>query len=126
MTRSGAVLTALRAAWGVALLAVPARILSVVERADHTRAQLVVARILGVRNVLQAAVTVAIGGRTIRREGAAVDGIHALTSLGMAAASHRWRRLALTDAAIAAGLATAGAITSRKAEPPQDVGALQQ
>ena len=126
MTRLGTALTVLRAAWGVALLAVPARVLRAVERTDHTRAQVVVARILGARNVIQAGVTVAVGGRWIRREGAVVDGIHVVTSLGMAAASGRWRRLALTDAAIAAGLCAAGVATAGEADPPEHVGALQQ
>lgn len=126
MSRPGTALTGLRAAWGVALLAVPARVLRALERSDHTRAQVVVARILGARNVLQAAVTAAVGGPSIRREGAVVDGIHVLTSLGMAAASRRWRRLALADAAIAAGLCAAGMATAGEADPPQGVGALQQ
>jgi hypothetical protein len=126
VTRLGAALTLLRAAWGVALLAVPARVLGALERTDHTRAQVLVARILGARHVIQAGVVTVVGGSSIRREGAVVDGIHALTSLGMAAASRRWRRLALTDAAIAAGLCAAGVSTAREADPPQDVGALQQ
>jgi hypothetical protein len=126
VTRPGAALTAVRAAWGLALLAAPARVLSAVERAEHTRAQRVVVRILGARNVFQAAVVAVVGGRAIREEGAVVDGIHVLTSLGMAAASPRWRRLALTDAAIAAGLAVAGARAAAAARRAEDVGALQQ
>lgn len=126
MSRPGGGLTALRAAWGVLLLAAPARVLGAMERTDQTRAQRVVARILGARNVVQAAVAWGVGGPGIRREGAVVDGIHALTSLGTAAASRRWRRLALTDAAIAAGLAVAGVRAAGQVQPRQGVGGLEQ
>jgi hypothetical protein len=126
VSRPAARVTARRAAWGVALLTVPGPVLRAIERTDHTRAQRVVARVLGIRNVLQAAVVASVGGRSIRRRGAAVDAIHVLTSLGMAAASHRWRRLALADAAIAAGLAAAGVRAAGQAEPAERVRALQQ
>jgi hypothetical protein len=126
VSRPGTVLNVLRATWGVVLLAVPGRVLSAFERTEHTHAQRVVARILGARNVIQAAVVTVVGGRSIRREGAVVDGIHVVTCLGMAAVSRKWRRLALTDAAIAAGLCAAGVTTSGEAERSEDVGALQQ
>ena len=47
--------------------------------------------------------------------GAAVDGIHAVTSTGLAVAERRWRRSALADAAIAAGFALGTGLTARTA-----------
>jgi hypothetical protein len=97
-----------RAGWGLALLAVPDRVgadLGVAE--PDTRAR-VVARVLGARHLAQAAVTLARPTPRLLRWGGVVDLAHASTGLVLALADVRYRRAALTDAAIATGFGVRG------------------
>jgi hypothetical protein len=79
-----------------------------------------VARVLGVRHLVQAGLTVAaqqsdrhsplvLGG------GAAVDLLHATSMLALGAADEGVRPVALTDAAIETGFAAAGALAASTA-----------
>ncbi|MGH9082815.1 MAG: hypothetical protein ACRDY3_00790 [Acidimicrobiales bacterium] len=104
-----------RLAWGLGLLAVPARVVRAMGGTPTPGATRVV-RVLGARQVAQALVTYRDGGRH-RFLLAAVDGAHAATALALAAGDRRWRRPALTDAAIAVcfGLVTVRA-TARPAQ----------
>jgi hypothetical protein len=67
-----------------------------------------VIRVLGSRQVGQALVTYVAPEARVTVAGAVVDGIHALSMLGLAARSTRWRRPALVEAAAATGLSVLG------------------
>ncbi len=103
-------LLAARTVYGVGLLLAPTRVLAAMARMPLDHEVVVVARVLGARQLIQAA---ALGGSPGRGEllaGAAVDGLHA----GSMVAAARWasraahRRLAARDARSAALLAVAG------------------
>ena len=68
--------------------------------------------ILAGRHVLQLALTLAKPTRRVVAAGAAVDALHSLSMVGLAAASPSHRRGALTDAAVAGGMAAAGSLIS--------------
>jgi hypothetical protein len=97
--------TVVRAGWGCALLLVPGRILGAGVRPPIPAAAVAAARVLGARQLLQAVVMTAAPTRAVAALGAAVDGLHAGTDVALAAASPRWRRIALFDAGIATCLA---------------------
>jgi hypothetical protein len=105
-------LTGLRIGWGAALIAAPRPLLRglacVNDPAD--RVAVAVLRVLGARHVAQAAFEVLAPQPVVRYLGAAVDGLHALTAVGLAVLDPRWRRGALTDTAIAAFFAAMAAI----------------
>jgi hypothetical protein len=69
---------------------------------------LVVARILGGRQLAQGAVTTAFPDPTVLAAGAAIDALHSATAVALAVAARRWRNAAITDAVIAATLAGTG------------------
>jgi hypothetical protein len=94
-----------RAGWGCALLVVPGRILAAGASPPVPAAAVAAARVLGVRQLLQAAVMTAAPTGPVAALGAAVDAVHAGTDVALAAVSPRWRGIALLDAGIAAGLA---------------------
>ncbi len=97
-----------RAAWGLALLVAPHRVLAVAGEAAPDPARPRHRPRLGARHLVQAAVSGLTPGRAVLADGAWVDGIHALTSLALAVVDRRRRRLGLLDAAVAAswGLAS--------------------
>jgi hypothetical protein len=92
---------AVRAIWGLALLAQP--------RPFADRRVSACARLLGARHVAEA-VVLAWRRRPTRWAYAiaSIDGLHALSMLGLAAVDRRHRRIALTSAAIASCLAWGG------------------
>lgn len=113
MTGASRVLVA-RVAWGVLLLAAPHVVLAVSHGDDpHDRAARRVLRILGCRHLAQTAVELAGPRPAVQYLGAGVDGIHALTSAGLAALDRRWRRSAVIDAAVASGFAVGTGVTAR-------------
>src|SRR5689334_19623272 len=77
-------LAILRFGFGLALLAAPDRILLACGGEDDERAR-VVARILGVRHLIEAGVLVRYETAPVAYGGAAVDGIHAATALAFGA-----------------------------------------
>jgi hypothetical protein len=89
-------------------LLAPDRVLGIGGRPPIPAAAIAVARVLGARQLVQAAVTAVAPTGPVAGLGALVDGLHAGTNLGIAAVSPRWRRIALTDAVIAGGFAAAG------------------
>lgn len=115
MRRAPTAVRAARIAWGATLLAVPSRVLDVTDGRDRRRgaAPPAVLRVLGARHLLQAALEPAGRRPGLRVLGAIVDGLHALSGLGLAAFDPRWRRAALADAAIATAFSAASALTSR-------------
>jgi hypothetical protein len=100
-------LAALRAAWGAALLISPAAVAAKVTGPPDRRVR-AVARLLGARHVLQAAVTSAEPTAAVVVAGVLADALHALSMVAVAAVDRGHRRVALVDAGIAGGFALAG------------------
>jgi len=71
-----------------------------------------VLEILAGRHFVQLMLTLARPTRRVVAAGATVDALHSLSMVGLAAASPTHRRGAITDAALAGGLAAAGALLS--------------
>lgn len=88
-------LSALRAAYGTALLVAPVR----------GRAARWFCRVLGVRQVAEATVLARHASRPFVAAGGAVDGIHAVTMMWAARRSPRHRAGLHASAAVATGLA---------------------
>ncbi|MGH9087544.1 MAG: hypothetical protein ACRDYZ_05445 [Acidimicrobiales bacterium] len=93
---------ALRLGWGTLLLAAPAVALRLLGGTPTPDAR-TIARVLGARHVVQAAFERWDDGRH-RYLLAAVDWAHAASGVAFASVDRRWRRPALTDAALAAVL----------------------
>jgi hypothetical protein len=78
-----------------------------------------VLRVLGARHLAQAAVSGVAASESLAALGAVVDTLHSGSCVGLAAASGRWRRAALLDAAVEAGFAAAGwSCRPRRARTP--------
>jgi hypothetical protein len=107
MRGRGRAAAAARAGWGCLLLLAPGRFAGIGTHPPIPRAAVTVVRVLGARQLLQAAVTaVAPTGRAAELS-ASVDALHAGTCIGLAAAWPRWRGAALADAVVATALAAA-------------------
>lgn len=87
----------LRVGLGVVCLAEPARV-AVAARTRPDRDARAFVRVLGGRHLLQGAVTLALPVRAVARAGLAVDAVHALTLLALAAADPARRRGAVRNA----------------------------
>jgi hypothetical protein len=97
----------IRWAWGGALLLQAKAILD--SFGDRpTSSSIVVARVLGGRQVAQGVITAAAPAPAVLAGGVAADALHSVTGLALALLARRWRSVALTDAAIAATLAGTG------------------
>ncbi|WP_422735742.1 hypothetical protein ACN263_19045 [Micromonospora sp. WMMD729] len=101
-------------AWGSLLLLAPGALLRPV--GPPTPTAVATLRVLGARHLAQAALTLRWPASGVLVAGAAVDGLHTLTALGLAAADRRQRHAALADAAVAAVWAVLGATTGRHEE----------
>ncbi|GIF42655.1 hypothetical protein [Actinoplanes xinjiangensis] len=108
--------TTARVVWGGALLIAPQALLRAGAGRDASRAAITVARVLGARHLLQAAVTMAAPTPRVVAFGAVVDALHAVQQLTLAVVSPRWRAAALVDTAIAVALAAAPA-SGRRGKP---------
>lgn len=94
-----------RAGYGVALLSVPGPMIGVCTgRPPGPRAR-AVARVLGVRQLAQAAVTVWFPGPEVVAVGVAVDLLHAASMFALAAVDQTPRRAEFADALAATALA---------------------
>lgn len=102
-TAESSALTLTRAAWGAALVVAPQRVIRATGHRQPPEHAVVVARLLGLRHLGQAAAAADIGTPVTGALSAAVDAIHAVTAAALAAADSSWRRLAALDAALAAG-----------------------
>lgn len=111
--------TLVRAGYGAGLVAAPGVLIGLTGERPGRR-ECAVARVLGVRHLMQAAITVAaeragpdcpvvLGG------GAAVDVLHAASMLALGAVDRGVRRTVLTDAAVETGFAAAGGWAARAA-----------
>jgi hypothetical protein len=125
------ILSIVRGCYGAALLAVPGLAIRAGTGRPASAADRRVARVLGIRHLLQAGVTgfspaaersrartpehsgVSGYGRRVLVVGAAADLVHAVSMIGVAAVSRGGRRAALTDAAVEIALAGAGVLTAR-------------
>ncbi len=106
-----------RAAYGAVLLCAPGVVISrCTGQPASTRAR-AVARVLGSRHLLQAAVTARAPSALVLRAGAQVDLAHAASMLALGAVGRPLRRAQLADglvAAIFAALGAAGAAARRE------------
>src|SRR4029077_6569969 len=82
-------------------------------RSRFDRRSTIVIRVLGGRQLAKALLTYLAPEAKVAAAGAAIDGIHALTMLGLAARSTWWRRPALVEAAMATVLSALGAVGAR-------------
>ncbi len=96
-----------RAAWGTALVAAPGMLGSAAGRGSSTRPD-DVARLLGARHLLQAAVTVIRPNPRVLVVGAAVDALHSASGVALGMFDPRWRRPAFLDATLAAAFTALG------------------
>lgn len=110
----------LRGAWGAALLATPDRALGLVHGVRVDSKSRIVARILGVRQLTQAALSGHRPSPEVLAMGVWVDAVHAVSALGLAVVDSGRVRAGLSDAAIAAMWAGAGYrdLDGDRATPP--------
>jgi hypothetical protein len=95
-----------RASLGAVLLLRPNAVLTAMG-CRRTRSTTIVARLLGARQLAQAALTRSRRADTV---GAVVDALHLSSLIATAALSPRWRRAALVDAAAATTLLAGGVL----------------
>ena len=107
-------LTAVRVLWGTVLLAAPELTLGKLPHHRIDGAARGVARVLGARHLIQAAVTGRAGNRRWVAAGATVDATHAATMAALAVLRPDRRKLALSNVATAAALAVAGVAEVRR------------
>ncbi len=106
---------AARAGYGAALLWSPGPLTQAAVGHATGPGTRTTARVLGLRQLLQAGIT---GGDPSPRAlmlGAATDAAHAASMAALAVTRRRWRRAALLDALAAATLAAAGLRAARRA-----------
>jgi hypothetical protein len=126
----GVGLTLVRAGYGMALLCAPGLLIKLTgdpvtgqspgaAQPRPSRRACGVARVLGVRHLVQAGLTAAAvraepGSPVPLALGAAVDVLHASTMVGLALVDRGARRVALADTGIELALAAAGALTATR------------
>lgn len=113
---AGTVLTVLRAGYGTVQLVRPGLIGGWLIAGGLDSRERAVSRVLGARQLLQAAVTLAAPGSATLTLGAGVDALHATSMLGLGLADRRRRRAAFNDAAVAGALALAGLAAAGSAD----------
>lgn len=101
-----------RAAWGLLLLTRPQTVLGGAGSREDTAAT-VVARVLGGRELVQAAMTATVVGRPVLWAGAVIDLLHAATAVALARQDPARRRPALTNAGTALAWAALGCWAAR-------------
>lgn len=110
----------IRASWGLLLLLAPHAVLARLHGVRVDRRALVVARILGARQVVQASLSGANPTPEILAAGVWVDAVHSLTALGLAVVDRRRARGGVIDAIVAALWAGLGAYDLRTGKVPAD------
>ncbi|MEU3453395.1 hypothetical protein ABZ671_07305 [Micromonospora sp. NPDC006766] len=101
-----------RLVWGATLVVAPRQVL---RRWGHPSGLAVgTLRVLGVRHLAQAAMTLRRPVPAVLVAGAAADLLHATSALALAAVDRRQRRLALLDSAIAGGWAVLDLCVARR------------
>jgi hypothetical protein len=102
-------MSAVRAAYGLLLIAAPGALVAGVARAEPGPRERDVVRLLGARHVAQALAS-ACAGRRALGPGAAVDAVHAASMVALAVTDARLRRAEMADALVAAALAGVGTV----------------
>ncbi len=97
-----------RATYGAALVFMPGPVIWLATGRLPSRRACRVARVLGTRHLIQAALTAAAPEPAVLVAGGQVDAVHAASMLLLAAVSRAGRRAALADALSEAGFAGAG------------------
>lgn len=108
------VLSLVRAGYATALLTRPDAVVAAYGGPVPDRGARVVARVLGVRHLLQAAAVAAWPTGAALRAGAVVDLLHAASGLALAGAAPAHRRAALVDTGVATLFAVAGTGAARR------------
>ncbi len=106
--RSARLIAAARAGYGAALLWSPGPLTQAAAGRATGPGPRTTARVLGVRQLLQAAVTGGDPSPRGLRLGAATDAAHAASMAALAVTDRRWRRAALIDALAATTFAAGG------------------
>lgn len=97
---------AVRAGWAVVLLGFPRQLLRAGGSGPAPAAAVAAVRVLGLRHLLQAGTSAVSASGSVEGLGALIDTMHAVSCVGLAVGSSRWRRVALADVFIEAGFAT--------------------
>jgi hypothetical protein len=123
VTSPGGVISAVRGAVGVCELCWAPQAAQLVRAPDTAGRTLMVIRVLGARQVVQAVATQLRTTPTILLSGAVVDCLHAASLIALSLAKRRWRRAALPEAVLAicgaiASVAAAGALPRRPQPHP--------
>jgi hypothetical protein len=105
-----------RAAYGAALVLAPGPVIWLATGQLPSRRARRVAQVLGIRHLIQAALSTAAPEPAVLAIGGQVDVVHAASMLLLAAVSRAGRRAALTDALTEAAFAAAG--FSASGDPP--------
>lgn len=105
---------AARGGWAVFLLVCPDRPIGALTGVRLTGRDRRVLRVLGTRELVQAAVSLLHPSHRVLAAGSAVDALHAASCLGLAAVDARWRRGGLLGALDAAAFASAGYAGARR------------
>lgn len=101
-------LTAVRSAFGMALLLFPAPAARAGAGPPPSPLARRTIRVLGARQLAQGLAMPAHPSGTVLALGAGVDAAHAASMMALCVLSRKWRRAALVDAVIASCLASAG------------------
>jgi hypothetical protein len=109
-----------RAAWGAAMLFAPRLVLERVHGVDTDTTAVMVARILGARHLVQAALSGIDPSPEVLAMGVWVDTAHASSALALAAVDHSRARAGIIDGVVALGWAGIGYrdLRSAHATPP--------
>jgi hypothetical protein len=100
-------MSVVRAGYGAALLCDPGPMITALTGAPVSGRERAIARVLGARQLAQAAVCGLAPTRGLIQASAAVDGLHAASMLALASAKPRLRRALLAETEIAVSLALA-------------------
>ncbi len=111
-TAGGSGLLIARAGYGMLLILAPGPAIRLATGRLPSRRACRVARVLGARHLIQAALTAAAPGPAVFAIGAQIDAVHTASMLALAAVRRADRRAALTDAVAEAALAAAGLASS--------------
>ncbi len=114
---AAAVAAGARVAYGAALVLAPDTVVGIAASTPPGDTVRVVARVLGVRHLVQALLTADRPAPAALTLGALVDLLHLASMLGLAVVDPRHRRYALLDAGAAAGWAATGAAAARAGAP---------
>ena len=119
-TRRSRKIELFRAGWGAALLVAPRHVMTNVHHVRVDRKSVVIARILGARQLTQAVLSGVRPSPEVLAMGVWVDAVHAISALALAVLDRPRARAGMTDTAVASLWAGAGYrdLTSAGSTPP--------